>query len=369
MPTSGSTSTGRSPRQTAMLLIKALEPYQPMFIEEPVECQNVDGLAEIAKKTFLPIATGERIFTKWGFREILEKRAASILQPDLCHAGGITEVRLIAGMAEAYYAAIAPHNPMGPISLAAGIQLAASIPNFLCQEQVTLGEGYIKEPFVVKTATSISRRDRDSASNWTRRRWRTRSITTGETPKPTTPTTARWWTGRFPGSWFLVPGSSSRVPDATGLGVSAGSGCRRLPVPGERQRKLSLPAKGRTIRRWVKAEATVSGTPNWPVQAQARARRWISGSARISRATWTFSLTNRSSMPTARKSAPCWNAYRNPSRGLIAPAARTLNPIQGVRELFMNSTVCSGNCGMATSRQCRGFSRGSAQKSCRGERS
>ena len=68
-------------------------------------------MAEIARGTHLPIATGERIFTKWGFREILEKGAATILQPDLCHAGGITECRLIAGMAEAYYAAIAPHNP------------------------------------------------------------------------------------------------------------------------------------------------------------------------------------------------------------------------------------------------------------------
>ena len=136
--------------QTAKLLIKALEPYQPMFVEEPVQCQNVDVMAEIARGTHLPIATGERIFTKWGFREILEKGAASILQPDLCHAGGITEVRLIAGMAEAYYAAIAPHNPLGPISLAAGLQLSASIPNFLCQEQVSLGEGYIKRPFEVR---------------------------------------------------------------------------------------------------------------------------------------------------------------------------------------------------------------------------
>ncbi len=136
--------------QTAKLLIKALEPYQPMFIEEPVNCQNVEVMADIARGTHLPIATGERIFTKWGFREILEKGAASILQPDLCHAGGITEVRLIAGMAEAHYATLAPHNPLGPISLAAGLQIAASIPNFLCQEQVSLGEGYIKRPFTVK---------------------------------------------------------------------------------------------------------------------------------------------------------------------------------------------------------------------------
>jgi galactonate dehydratase len=133
----------------AKVLIKALEPHAPMFIEEPINCQNHDVMAEIARGTYLPIATGERVFTKWGFREVLEKRAATILQPDLCHAGGITECRLIAGMAEAYYAAIAPHNPLGPISLAAGIQLAASIPNFLCQEQVSLGEGYLKKPFAV----------------------------------------------------------------------------------------------------------------------------------------------------------------------------------------------------------------------------
>lgn len=134
---------------TAKLLIKALEPYQPMFIEEPCQAQNHDVMAEIARGTHLPIATGERVFTKWGFREVLEKRAATILQPDLCHAGGITEVRLIAGMAEAYYATVAPHNPLGPISLAAGVQISASIPNFLCQEQVSLGAGYIKQPFKV----------------------------------------------------------------------------------------------------------------------------------------------------------------------------------------------------------------------------
>ena len=135
---------------TAKLLIKALEPHQPMFIEEPCQAQNHDVMAEIARGTHLPIATGERVFTKWGFREVLEKQAATILQPDLCHAGGITEVRLIAGMAEAYYAAIAPQNPLGPISLAAGVQLAASIPNFLCQEQVSLGAGYLKRPFTVR---------------------------------------------------------------------------------------------------------------------------------------------------------------------------------------------------------------------------
>jgi galactonate dehydratase len=76
----------------AKLLIKALEPYNPMFIEEPCQAQNHDVMADIARGTHLPIATGERVFTKWGFREVLEKGAATILQPDLCHAGGITEV-------------------------------------------------------------------------------------------------------------------------------------------------------------------------------------------------------------------------------------------------------------------------------------
>lgn len=136
--------------QTAGLLIKALEPYQPLFIEEPVQCQNVDVLADLAAKTHIPIATGERLFTKWGFREVLEKRAASVLQPDISHVGGIFEARLIAGMAEAYYAAVAPHCPLGPISLAAGLQLDASIPNFLAQEHTTFGAGYLKQPFTFK---------------------------------------------------------------------------------------------------------------------------------------------------------------------------------------------------------------------------
>jgi len=120
---------------TAMTLMKALEPYQPWFYEEIAQALNVDVMAEMARKTHIPIATGERIFTKWGFREILEKRAASILQPDVCYAGGITELRLIAGMAESYYSPLAPHNPQGPCSLAASLQVAASIPNFLIQER------------------------------------------------------------------------------------------------------------------------------------------------------------------------------------------------------------------------------------------
>jgi len=141
---------GRVGPAMAIQLAKALEPLSPMFIEEPCLPENVDAMATVARSTSVPIATGERLFTKWGFREVLEKQAAAILQPDLSHAGGILEVRKIAAMAEAYYAAIAPHCPLGPISLAAGLQVDACTPNFLCQEQVSLGEGYLKQPFVVK---------------------------------------------------------------------------------------------------------------------------------------------------------------------------------------------------------------------------
>jgi galactonate dehydratase len=141
---------GRLGPSMAIQMAKALEPYYPMFLEEPCLPENVDAMAIVARATPRPIVTGERLYTKWGFREVLEKQAASILQPDPCHAGGIMECKKIAAMAETYYAAIAPHNPLGPIALAACLQLDACIPNFLIQEQVTLGEGYLKKPFTLR---------------------------------------------------------------------------------------------------------------------------------------------------------------------------------------------------------------------------
>lgn len=140
---------GRFSPAMAIRLAKALEPYHILFLEEPCLPENVDAMATIARSTSIPIATGERLFTRWGFREVLEKQAAAVLQPDLCHCGGIFEARKIAAMAEAYYVAVAPHNPLGPISLAAGLQLDACTPNFLAQEQVNLGDGYIKSPFKI----------------------------------------------------------------------------------------------------------------------------------------------------------------------------------------------------------------------------
>jgi galactonate dehydratase len=141
---------GRASPAMAVRLARALEPYEPMFIEEPVLPDNVDVMVTVARSTTIPIATGERLFTKWGFREVLEKQAATVLQPDLSHAGGILECKKIAAMGETYFAAVAPHCPLGPIALASCLQLDACTPNFLVQEHVTLGEGYLKEPFVIK---------------------------------------------------------------------------------------------------------------------------------------------------------------------------------------------------------------------------
>jgi galactonate dehydratase len=146
---------GRVSPAMAIRLAKALEPYYPLFIEEPCLPENVDAMVRIARSTSIPIAAGERLFTKWGFREILEKQAVAVVQPDLCHAGGIFEGRKIAAMAELYYASVAPHNPLGPISLAACLQLDACIPNFLLQEHPAmdegwdLGRGYLKQPFEI----------------------------------------------------------------------------------------------------------------------------------------------------------------------------------------------------------------------------
>ncbi len=147
---------GRVSPAMANVFIEKLVPYQPMFVEEPCLPENVDCMVDIARKTNIPIAAGERLFGKWQYRELIEKRAVSVIQPDLCHVGGIFEARKLAAMMEMYYGTVAPHNPLGPISLASCIQLDACIPNFLIQEHPgnadgsDLGVGYITEPFEIK---------------------------------------------------------------------------------------------------------------------------------------------------------------------------------------------------------------------------
>ncbi|TGV81611.1 galactonate dehydratase, partial [Mesorhizobium sp. M00.F.Ca.ET.158.01.1.1] len=126
---------GRVHRPMARILVKELEPYRLMFIEEPVLSENREALKEIAALGSTPIALGERLYSRWDFKSVFEEGVVDIIQPDLSHAGGITECRKIAAMAEAYDVAVAPHCPLGPIALAACLQLDAVSYNCFIQEQ------------------------------------------------------------------------------------------------------------------------------------------------------------------------------------------------------------------------------------------
>ncbi|KKF39743.1 galactonate dehydratase [Halorubrum saccharovorum] len=126
---------GRVSKPMAKRLVEALEPYDPMFVEEPVLSGHNDSLPQIAAHTTTPIATGERMYSRWDFKEIFENGAVDVIQPDLSHAGGITEVKKIAAMAEAYDVAMAPHCPLGPVALASCLQVDACSPNAFIQEQ------------------------------------------------------------------------------------------------------------------------------------------------------------------------------------------------------------------------------------------
>lgn len=134
---------GRLHKPMAKVLARELEQFHPMFIEEPVLPQNNEALKEIASVTSIPIATGERMFSRWDFKSILADGCVDIIQPDLSHAGGITECKKIISMAEAYDVAAAPHCPLGPIALAACLQVDATCHNAFIQEQ-SLGIHYNK---------------------------------------------------------------------------------------------------------------------------------------------------------------------------------------------------------------------------------
>lgn len=134
---------GRVHKPMAKILMKELDPYRLMFIEEPVLDENLEALKELSRHTSTPIATGERMYSRWDFKELLSTGYIDILQPDLSHAGGITECRKIATMAEAYDVAIAFHCPLGPIALAACLQVDAVSHNAFIQEQ-SLGIHYNK---------------------------------------------------------------------------------------------------------------------------------------------------------------------------------------------------------------------------------
>jgi len=132
---------GRVRRPMAKQLAKLLEPLGLLFIEEPLLSENPEGLAQLGRLVSTPIALGERLYSRWDFKPFLESGAVDIIQPDLSHAGGLSECRKIAAMAEAYDVAVAPHCPLGPLALAACLQLAASTPNVALQE-MSLGIHY-----------------------------------------------------------------------------------------------------------------------------------------------------------------------------------------------------------------------------------
>ncbi|GBQ29259.1 galactonate dehydratase [Gluconacetobacter azotocaptans] len=134
---------GRVHKPMAKVLAKELEPFELMFIEEPVLSEHLEDLPEITKHTSIPIALGERLFSRWDFKRVLEQGCVDIIQPDPSHSGGITETRKIAAMAEAYDVAVALHCPLGPIALAANLQLDALCYNAFIQEQ-SLGIHYNK---------------------------------------------------------------------------------------------------------------------------------------------------------------------------------------------------------------------------------
>ena len=127
----------------ARVLAKELDQFHLMFIEEPVLSQNNEAMRDIRQATCTPIATGERMFSRWEFKNLLEAGYVDIIQPDLSHAGGISECKKIAAMAEAYDVAVAPHCPLGPIAFGACVQLDSCTPNAFIQEQ-SLGIHYNK---------------------------------------------------------------------------------------------------------------------------------------------------------------------------------------------------------------------------------
>lgn len=132
---------GRVHKPMAKQLAALLEPERPMFIEEPLLSEHIEGIKSFSQSTKTPVALGERLHSRWDVKPFLEASCVDILQPDICHVGGISELRRIAAMAETYDVPIAPHCPLGPIALAANLQVDAATPNFAIQE-MSLGIHY-----------------------------------------------------------------------------------------------------------------------------------------------------------------------------------------------------------------------------------
>jgi galactonate dehydratase len=139
----------------AVRIAKAIEEYQPFWYEEPVLAENIDALAAAKRQIDIPVVTGEELYTKFEFREVFEKQAADIINPDVCNVGGILELKEIAAMAEPYFVVVSPHNYNSTtLGLAATIQCSAGIPNFLITEYFVnlepFGQAVARVPFKVE---------------------------------------------------------------------------------------------------------------------------------------------------------------------------------------------------------------------------
>jgi len=136
---------GRLDYGSALKVLDKLKPFNISWVEEPVQFDNVDVLGKLAQKTAIPISTGEQLYNKWEYQKLFEQKSISIIQPDICHAGGLSELKKISAAAETYYVSVAPHNSNGPISTIASLHLDMSIPNLYKQEIfVSYLEGYKK---------------------------------------------------------------------------------------------------------------------------------------------------------------------------------------------------------------------------------
>lgn len=138
----------------AIRMAKAIEPYNPMWLEEPIRCENESAMAKLADHVGIPLASGECNYGRHEFRKLLALQALDIIQPDICLTGGILEMKKIAAMAEAHYVMVAPHNPMGPVATAVNVHFAASTQNFFILEYHPDDESprkdFLKEPLMVK---------------------------------------------------------------------------------------------------------------------------------------------------------------------------------------------------------------------------
>jgi galactonate dehydratase len=143
---------GKMTPAMAIEICHEIKGMRPAFVEEPVPQENVDALKLVSDHVPFPIATGERLLTRWGFREVFEKQAVALIQPDASHVGGISELKRVANMAEVYYMHIMPHCAIGPVAFSACLHVDAAVPNFLMQEQIDqgLGEGFLIEPWRVQ---------------------------------------------------------------------------------------------------------------------------------------------------------------------------------------------------------------------------